>query len=100
MSWADSYALQVERKDEWLREEEKRMSLFVCSQCRAVDNTAVTNYWTRPKGSPPLCSECDPKIGKWHGKFSKEEFTEADRGEVVNPPPLSQTSTPATPQGD
>jgi hypothetical protein len=19
----------------------------------------------------PLCSECDPKIGKWHGKFDK-----------------------------
>jgi hypothetical protein len=23
----------------------------------------------------PLCSECDPKIGKWHGEFKKESAT-------------------------
>lgn len=63
------------------------MGLFVCSQCRAVDNTAVTNWAVRTaRRQPPLCSECDPEIGRWHGKFPKQEFTEADRGEVLNPP--------------
>jgi hypothetical protein len=63
------------------------MGLFVCSECRAVDNTAVTNWAVRTaRRLPPLCSECDPDIGEWHGRFPKRPFTEADRGEVVNPP--------------
>jgi hypothetical protein len=63
------------------------MGLFVCSNCKAVDNTAVTNWADRvSRKLPPLCSECDPKIGKWHDIFPKKEFTEADRAEVFNPP--------------
>jgi hypothetical protein len=54
------------------------VSLFACEKCDAVENTALSNYWTRnlddPKGpkKPALCSECDPAIGTWHGRFPKE----------------------------
>jgi hypothetical protein len=48
------------------------MPCFRCSKCGCVENTAVSNFWTKDQGSPALCSECDPKIGKWHGRFSKD----------------------------
>lgn len=56
------------------------MPLFQCSKCGCIENTAVSNYWTRNlvrKGiekpnNPPLCSECDPEIEKWHGNFEKK----------------------------
>lgn len=48
------------------------MPIFKCDKCNCVDNTAVTYYNIRKNGEPALCSECDPKIGKWHGIFSKE----------------------------
>jgi hypothetical protein len=63
------------------------MSLFVCSDCNTVDNTAVTNYAVRRLHKlPPLCSECDPDIGKWHGLFEKRGYTVEDYGVVLNPP--------------
>jgi hypothetical protein len=46
------------------------MPAFLCSQCGGVDNTACCLYHAR-RGRPALCSECDPKIGKWHGMFEK-----------------------------
>ena len=77
------------------------MSLFVCSKCGCIDNTATSYYWflIRPcigrvydeslKGyeGKPLCSECaaieydkeDQLVvvpGTWHGKFKKEWPTE------------------------
>lgn len=56
------------------------MPLFECSQCHAVDNTAITNFWwdVMHEGKSQLCSECDPAIGKWHGRFPKtpaDEYT-------------------------
>jgi len=57
------------------------MSIFRCSKCGCAENTAVSHYHTREKNSPPLCSECDPSIGKWHGRFPKisaEEYVEKD----------------------
>jgi hypothetical protein len=46
------------------------MSLFACRLCISVENTATSNYWLR--GSTlALCSQCDPMIGTWHGKFPK-----------------------------
>ena len=48
------------------------MSIFRCESCGCMDNTAVTHYWTRKEGSPALCSECDPEIRKWHGRFPKQ----------------------------
>jgi hypothetical protein len=47
--------------------------LFACTQCGCVENTACCHYWSRTTldNLPALCSECDPAIGKWHGKFAK-----------------------------
>lgn len=49
------------------------MPLYECSKCHAVENTALTNFWwkTNGEGAPALCSECDPGIGVWHGRFPK-----------------------------
>ena len=51
------------------------MSIFRCGKCGCIENTACSNYWTHDDdkwASPPLCSECDPSIGKWHGVFPKQ----------------------------
>jgi len=47
------------------------MSIFRCEKCGCVENTATCGYNYREEGSPALCSECDPKIGKWHNLFAK-----------------------------
>lgn len=47
------------------------MPLFACSKCKCVENTALSLYWVRDKGTSILCSECDDKIGKWHNRFEK-----------------------------
>lgn len=48
------------------------MSLFACRKCGCVENTACCNYWSRKIESKPLlCSECDPDIAAWHGRFDK-----------------------------
>lgn len=53
------------------------MPLFECSQCGAVDNTAISGYWEQQfdamqSGSEfkPKCSECH--TGQWHGEFPKQ----------------------------
>lgn len=56
------------------------MPIFKCTRCGGVDNTATSNYWNKGEAAP-LCSECDPKIGKWHGLFPKMDasrFVEHD----------------------
>lgn len=59
------------------------MPLFKCEQCGCVENTALSNYWTRnlnwdrlpePPNHPALCSACDPKIGKWHNQFPQRPW--------------------------
>lgn len=79
------------------------MSIFVCSKCGCVDNTATSSYWSivnnlfpdaewdesiKAYKGKPLCSECckvvydetgnNPRYvpGKWHGIFPKEPPTE------------------------
>lgn len=58
------------------------MPVFQCDKCKCVDNTACSNYWHHrhpmsddegkyPEPTPPLCSQCDPEIGKWHGMFKR-----------------------------
>ena len=48
------------------------MPLFRCEACGCVENTACCNYWMRKNdGETILCSECDPDIGEWHGRFEK-----------------------------
>ena len=61
--------------------EDVEMSIYRCSKCGCIENTATSNYWSRRHPSddagnslPPLselCSECDPHIGHWHGVFKK-----------------------------
>lgn len=55
------------------------MSIFRCEKCGCIENTAMCRYWFSVK---KLCSECDPKIGKWHGCFDKKLATKED--EVLN----------------
>ncbi len=52
------------------------MPLYACSKCGCVDNTALGGYWKRVylDKLPPLCSECNPEIGKWHGDFPKDKI--------------------------
>lgn len=47
------------------------MPLFKCSQCGALENTALGDYWHRKamQSKPPKCSECS--TGRWHGEFEK-----------------------------
>lgn len=47
------------------------MPLFKCSKCGCVENTAMCGYWWRGENQP-LCSECDPETGEWHGVFEKK----------------------------
>lgn len=47
------------------------MSVFRCSGCGCMENTACSNYWSVEDRSKALCTECDPEIGKWHGIFPK-----------------------------
>ena len=51
------------------------MSIFKCKKCGCAENTALCGYNFRGDG-PALCSECDPKIGKWHGHFTKKIYQE------------------------
>ena len=55
------------------------MSLFKCEKCGCVENTALSTYWFSEK---KLCSECDPRIGKWHGRFKKRKWD--GKEELIN----------------
>ena len=49
------------------------MSLFACTQCQHVENTATSYFWMRKEGEPALCSACDPRMRQtWHGLFPRE----------------------------
>jgi len=54
------------------------MSIFECEGCGCAENTALCRYWMRKPESPKLCSECDPKIGKWHDCFEKKKYEVAE----------------------
>lgn len=82
------------------------MSIFICSKCGCIDNTATSDYWALMRSpneykwseelaqykGKPLCSECghikkegrDDIVvpGKWHNKFDKKEATEKDKRNV------------------
>lgn len=58
------------------------MSLYRCTKCDVVENTALGGYWLQQmaahkdaKPFAPLCSQCDPEIGRWHGKFPREAIS-------------------------
>lgn len=67
------------------------MPLFRCDICGCIENTALGHYWPRDfkeyKGTifeKALCSECNPRQGKWHNRFPKEIATEKDKGTLDN----------------
>lgn len=50
-----------------------------------MDNTALSGYWARQYDdakASPLCSQCNPDIKKWHGRFERQQKPE---GHVVGP---------------
>ena len=52
------------------------MSLFACSRCDTIDNTALGNFHVLVlSGNPPLCSVCDPEINEWHNQFPRRNLT-------------------------
>jgi hypothetical protein len=51
------------------------MSLFQCSKCGCGEETSLCHYWAaRVRGTAPICSACDPAVGKWHAEFPREPF--------------------------
>lgn len=47
------------------------MSIFLCTTCGCVENTATSGYWGRKDKACPVCSVCDPAIGVWHDRFPR-----------------------------
>jgi hypothetical protein len=54
------------------------MPSFMCTKCGCSENTALSGYWTQQmnaheRGEPfePKCSQCNPEIGVWHGKWPR-----------------------------
>lgn len=53
------------------------MSLYRCTKCDVVENTACGEYWIQridaaeaERPFSPLCSQC--LTGTWHGQFPRE----------------------------
>jgi len=65
------------------------MSIFICTKCKCLENTAPSGYWYRDD-KPALCTKCDPEFGKWHGIFKRKKATEKDRNRVLNPEELKR----------
>jgi hypothetical protein len=48
------------------------MATFRCGKCGCEEDSALCNYWPdRLRDRVPVCSVCDPRIGKWHGQFPR-----------------------------
>jgi hypothetical protein len=61
----------------------KPMSLFQCCKCSCADDTALCHYWSaRIHDTGPMCSACDPSIGKWHGEFARVPFRHQHKQEI------------------
>ena len=52
------------------------MSLYRCTKCDCVENTACGEYWAQQMEAhkagrklEPLCSQC--RTGTWHGQFER-----------------------------
>ena len=65
------------------------MSLFVCTTCQHIENTALGRYWPRLATGNPECSQC--VTGTWHGLFPRERYDEERHGPIgedmiVQPP--------------
>jgi hypothetical protein len=63
-------------------ERRKLMSLFQCHKCGFAEDTALCHYWSaRVRETAPMCSACDPTIGKWHGEFPRKPYAAAHEQE-------------------
>jgi hypothetical protein len=59
------------------------MSLFRCCKCGCAEETALCHYWAaRLQDIAPMCSACDPKIGRWHGEFARVSFDLRHKDEI------------------
>lgn len=59
------------------------MSLYRCTTCNVVENTALGGYWIqqmdaaeRGEEFKPRCSLHNPAIGCWHGQFPRQQPTD------------------------
>lgn len=53
------------------------MSLFACEECGVVENTALCGWVEGPSGRRLICSQCNPTIGRWHGRWPREDAVRA-----------------------
>jgi hypothetical protein len=59
------------------------MSLFQCCKCGCAEETTLCRYWAaRLQDIAPMCSACDPKIGRWHGEFARVSFELRHKDEI------------------
>ena len=59
------------------------MPLFQCRKCGCAEDTAPCHYWSaRLWETEPLCSACDPTVGKWHGEFPRKAFELRHKREI------------------
>jgi hypothetical protein len=71
------------------------MSIFQCRKCLCAEDTALCHYWSaRLRENTPVCSACDPKIGKWHNEFPREPFELHHRREIERFLEMSWAQTP------
>ena len=72
------------------------MSLYVCTRCGNVDNTAVAGGAVadaaRLAGEPPLCTRC--ATGAWHGESPERPHDPATDGPVLAHQLISPVETP------
>ena len=69
------------------------MSLFVCTTCRSIENTALSHFWMQSAtrtDDKRECSACYPETGKWHGRFERRTYDGTQRvawldGEWIDP---------------
>src|SRR5215469_10908383 len=75
---------------------EVQMAIFQCGECGCGEDTALCHYWSaRVRETTPLCSACDPKIGKWHGHFPREPFELFHEREIQRLLEMSWVRAPA-----
>ena len=43
------------------------MPLFMCRECKHIENTALCDFWPRRER---ICSHCNPNT-EWHGRFKR-----------------------------
>jgi hypothetical protein len=53
------------------------MPFFQCTKCGCAEDTSLSHFWSaRLRETAPVCSACDPGIGKWHNEFPRQSLAE------------------------